>query len=103
MLKMGFHPKWLKMIMECVSFVSYVVLVNESTQNWFKHSRGIRQGDPLSPYLFIICVEALTSLLLRADMTDCVTSFPLESGPLKVSHFFYANDSLIFYKANYFE
>lgn len=63
--KMGFNEKWINWVMECVSTVSFSVVVNGAKRTCFKPSRGLRQGDPLSPYLFLLVIEVLSKLLHR--------------------------------------
>ena len=67
MLKLGFAPNWVKMIMTCVNTVRYRVCVNYEESELISPSRGLRQGDPLSPYLFLLCAEGLTGLLAKAE------------------------------------
>ena len=52
--------------METIHTASYSVLINGEPQGFFKPTRGIKQGDPLSPYLFLLCVEGLSAMLMRA-------------------------------------
>ena len=87
------------LIYECISTVSYSVLVNGEPINFFKPTRGIRQGDPLSPYLFLLCSEGLTQLISNAVHAEKIRGYSLcRNGP-KISQPFFADDSLLFCKA----
>ena len=66
MQKLGFDPRWVNLAMDTVTTASYSVLINGEPKGWITQSRGIRQGDPLSPYLFLLCAEGLTTLLNKA-------------------------------------
>ena len=82
MEKMGFGEKWVKLIMECISTVSYSILVNGEPKGDIKPSRGIRQGDPLSPYLFLLCSKGLNRMLQAAAREDEIKGFSLcRNGP----------------------
>lgn len=63
MLKLGFHADYVSLIMKCVTSVSFSVRINGELSEVFKPTRGIRQGDPISPYLFLLCAEGLSGLL----------------------------------------
>ena len=66
MEKMGFHPTWIGWIMKCIQKVIYSILVNGEPKGRIIPTRGIRQGDPLSPYLFLLCSEGLNGLIQHA-------------------------------------
>ena len=63
---MGFGEKWIGWISWCISTATFSVLINGTPAGFFNSSRGLRQGDPLSPYLFVIGMEALSRLIFRA-------------------------------------
>ena len=96
MAKLGFANKWISLISPCIRFVSYFVLVNGEPHSHFAPNRGLRQGNPLSPYLFLLCVEGLHSLIQQAEQVGSIKGVLIcRDGP-KVSHLFFADDSLLF-------
>lgn len=67
---LGFHEDFNKIVMECISLVSFSILLNGSPFENFYPSRGLRKGDPLFPYLFNIGMEVLSQLLVHVENKD---------------------------------
>ena len=100
MWRMGFSNRWVDLIMACVGSVSYQILVNGVPRGDIRPTRGIRQGDPLSPYLFLICSKALNQQLQHAARSEVIRGFSLcRNGP-RISYLFFANDTLLFCRAS---
>lgn len=86
--------------MECVRTVSYSILVNGKPKGLINPTRGITQGDRLSLFLFLLCTEGLHGLFKKAARAKEINGFSLcKRGP-KLTHLFFANDILLFYKTN---
>ncbi|KAK3225459.1 hypothetical protein Dsin_005321 [Dipteronia sinensis] len=100
MLKLGFPSKWINLVVRCISSVSYSFLLNGEVCGNIIPSRGLRQGDPISPYLFLICAKGFSCLIRRALAEGKITGFKCSrTGPV-ISYLFFADDSLVFSTAN---
>ena len=85
--------------MRCISSVSSSVIINGAVSRVIRPQRGLRQGCPLSPYLFIIGVEAFSSLLQQAEHQRLIHGLSF-GNELKISHLLFADDSLVFTRAS---
>ena len=96
----GFSEKLRKWIRYCISTVKFSVLINGSPSDFFGSSRGLWQGDPLSPLLFDIVMEALSRMLDVAASAGQFSGFSMGStagSSVMVSHLLFADDTLIFF------
>ncbi|KAJ9703126.1 hypothetical protein PVL29_004763 [Vitis rotundifolia] len=94
--KKGFSPRWRKWMSGCLSSVSYAILVNGSAKGWVKASRGLRQGDPLSPFLFTLVADVLSRMLMRAEERNLMEGFRVGRNRTRVSHLQFADDTIFF-------
>jgi len=86
--------------MECVTSVSYSLLINDEPTGFIKPSRGIRQGDPLSPYIFIVCMELLANNLIKESLkSNSGIGVKLYPKADRIPRLLFADDCLIFSKA----
>ena len=99
MRHLGLRDRMVSLIMSCIISISYYMLLNGQLVGSIKPKQGLHQGDPLSPYLFLICTMGLQSLLHTVEMEGHIQGVAIcQNGP-RVSHLFFANDSVLFCRA----
>ena len=86
-------------MMGCVTSPTFSILINGKTYGNIHPSRGIRQGDPLSKYLFLLCAEGFTSLLQRAKLYGHIKGASVCRRAPRISNLMFTDDSIIFCKA----
>ena len=99
MRRLGFHEIWVGWVMKCITTVTYSVLINGEAYGRISSTRGLRQGDPLSSYLFLLCMEAFLALISDACNRNLLNGVSICRGYPRVLHLFFADDSLFFCKA----
>ncbi|KAL9671188.1 hypothetical protein QQ045_008754 [Rhodiola kirilowii] len=99
MIKLGFPEQWTRLVMECISSVGYKIKLNDLIIHIPPPERGLRQGDPLSSYLFLICSEWLSIKLVAEANSKRLKGVRVCQGAPMVSHLFFADDSVFFMKA----
>ena len=100
MAKLGFAGQWINTVMSMVSSVSFSVLFNGEKLETFRPTRGIRQGDPISPYLFLIAAEGLSCLLKSSSQSSLLAGIKVAPTAPAVNHLLFVDDSLLLFKAS---
>ena len=99
LLKTGFKESWVSLIMQCVTTVSYSILVNSEPLGLIYPFRGLRQGDSLSTFLFLFSIEGLNTLLSKASCDGDIRRYSICRAGSRISHIFFADDYLLFCRA----
>lgn len=99
LVTMGFPNKIILTIMKCIRTVTFSILINGEPIEPFQPQRGLRQGDPLSPYIYIICAEVLSRLITKAQQDGSITGISIATNAPAISHLLYADDSILFCRA----
>jgi len=100
MFKFGFDVRWIEWIMTCVRTATFSVNINGAPYGFIQPERGICQGDPLSPYLFILCAEVLSHMMKKAEQQGHIKGIKISNKSPPISHLLFADDSLFFCQAN---
>ncbi|KAH9790374.1 reverse transcriptase domain-containing protein [Citrus sinensis] len=103
MSKMGFADEWVQLVMLCVTTVSYSVLRDDKEVGPIIPRRGLRQGDPLSPYLFLLCAEGFSSLIAKYEKAGLIHGVQVARKAPAISHLLFADDCFLFFRANQVE
>ncbi|KAA3467259.1 LINE-1 reverse transcriptase isogeny [Gossypium australe] len=96
MSKMGFTDSFIDFILRCISSVEYSILINGEEGSSFNPSRGMRQRDPLSPYLFLFCGEGLSVLMRLASREIRILGAKVCRSSPPITHLMFANDCILF-------
>ncbi|KAB2633991.1 hypothetical protein D8674_036633 [Pyrus ussuriensis x Pyrus communis] len=91
---------WVDLIMTCVSMVSYAFMINGVPKGYLYPTRGLRQNDPLSPYLFLLCAGGLSTLIAKKERDGLIQGVLICFSVSQINRLLFADDSFLFAKAN---
>jgi hypothetical protein len=97
--KLGFSPTWISWIKTCISTPSFFILLNGSPFGYISPGRGLRQGDPLSPFLFILGSKVFSRLMFKEERNGSLHGLWIARNCSPIHHLLFADDLLIFGKA----
>lgn len=98
--KFGFIQVWTDRILKCIKTVTYSFIHDGNVFGDVQPQRGIRQGDPISPYLYILCAEGLSSILRRSEEAGIIHGCTIARNAPPISHSLFADDSYFFFRAS---
>lgn len=96
---MNFPAHWRQLMMQCVTTVRYTLLLNGQKVQSFVPHRGLRQGDPLSPYLLLLCANVLSCMLLHSESKGDIQGIKFAHRGPSIFHLMYVDDTILFFKA----
>lgn len=96
---MSFNANWIRLIINCVTTIHYSILVNGRSGKTITPTRGMRQSDPISPYLFLICAKELSAVVNRAEVRGQIKGMAVTRGGASVNHLLFADDCVLFFRA----
>lgn len=99
MSKFGFNPIWIDIVMKLIKSVSYSFTHNGHEFGSVVPTRGLRQGDLISPYIYILCVEGLSSIIRRNETAGLIHGCTIVRGAPTISHLLFADDCYLFFRA----
>ncbi|XP_025608180.1 uncharacterized protein [Arachis hypogaea] len=96
MEEFGFSSEWVRLVMSCMKSATYRFKINGNLSTKIYPQRGLRQGDPLSPYLFILAAESFTVLMEKAMSDNLISGIKLAPSAPVITHLLFADDCIIF-------
>uniref|UniRef100_A0A803QQJ3 Reverse transcriptase domain-containing protein n=1 Tax=Cannabis sativa TaxID=3483 RepID=A0A803QQJ3_CANSA len=96
----GFDEKSCGLIMSCVTGITYSAILNGTPLKKFQPQRGLRQGDPLSPFIFLLCQEVLSKIIQKHERENKTHGIQIARAAIPISHLMFADDTILFARAN---